>query len=64
MIAPFLDHFVETASRKKSGRDLRTPEIEVKVPQAGINVPYVAKAVVRFSSHLRAMRRASGGSGS
>jgi hypothetical protein len=31
-----------------------TPEIEVNVPQAGINVPYVAKAVMRFSSHLRA----------
>jgi hypothetical protein len=30
-----------------------TPEIEVNVPQAGINVSYVAKAVMRFSSHLR-----------
>ena len=25
-----------------------TPEIEVNVPQAGINVPYVARAVMRF----------------
>jgi hypothetical protein len=30
------------------------------VPQAGIDVPYVAKAVMRFSSRLRATRRAGG----
>ena len=39
-----------------------TPEIEVNVPQAGIKVPYVAKAAMRFSSRLRAARRARGGS--
>ena len=39
-----------------------TPEIEVNVPRAGIKVTYVAKAAMRFSSHLRAARRARGGS--
>jgi hypothetical protein len=39
-----------------------TPEIEVNVPQAGISLPYVAKAAMRFSSHLRAARRARIGS--
>jgi hypothetical protein len=41
--------------------DLR-PEIEINVPHAGIKVTYVAKAAMRFSSHLRAARRARGGS--
>ena len=39
-----------------------TPEIEVNVPQAGITVPYVGKAALRFSSRLRAAIRARGGS--
>jgi hypothetical protein len=39
-----------------------TPEIEVNVPRAGIKVTYVAKAAMRFSSYLRAARRARGGS--
>jgi hypothetical protein len=39
-----------------------TPEIEINVPHSGINVPYVAKAAMRFSSRLRAARRASSGS--
>jgi hypothetical protein len=41
--------------------DLR-PEIEVNVPYVGIKVTYVAKAVMRFSSRLRAARRARGSS--
>ena len=39
-----------------------TPEIEVNMPQAGITVPYVGKAALRFSSRLRAAIRARGGS--
>ncbi len=39
-----------------------TPEIEFKVPQSGINVPYRAKAALRFSSRLRAAVRAKHGS--
>ena len=39
-----------------------TPEIEVNVPRADIKVTYVAKAAMRFSSYLRAARRARGGS--
>jgi hypothetical protein len=41
--------------------DLR-PAVEVNVPHAGSKVTYVAKAAMRFSSHLRAARRARGGS--
>ena len=38
-----------------------TPEIEVNVPQAGIKVPYMGKAALRFSSRLRAAIRAKAG---
>ena len=41
--------------------DLR-PAVEVNVPQGGIKITYVAKAAMRFSSHLRAARRARIGS--